>query len=213
MTPDFWQEAWRIGRIGFHQADVDAQLAAHWPTLDLPPSARVLVPLCGKSLDLWWLRDRGHEVVGVELSPLACEAFFREAGVEPTVETSGPYTAWSTEGLTILQGDVFDLPAEPAFDAAYDRAATVALPDDLRRRHARGLAAALKPGAPLLLVTFDMDGGDRAGPPFPVPAAAVHQLYDASFDVRTLARTPSPELAKALGVDTCHTETHALVRR
>ena len=42
--------------------------------LGLAKGAAVLVPLCGKSLDLVWLAEQGHAVIGVELA----EAFVKE---------------------------------------------------------------------------------------------------------------------------------------
>ncbi len=50
------------------------------------PSISILVPLCGKSLDLHWLYQHGHSVVGVELSGLAAKQFFEENGIQYTSE-------------------------------------------------------------------------------------------------------------------------------
>jgi len=81
MRPDFWHDRWRTAQIGFHRSSVDDNLIHHWRDLSLPKAARVLVPLCGKSLDLLWLRDQGHPVVGIELSDIALQTFFVENGV------------------------------------------------------------------------------------------------------------------------------------
>lgn len=213
MTPDFWLQAWQEGRTAFHQATVERELATHWPTLGVSAGGRVLVPLCGKSLDLWWLRDRGHPVVGVELAEVACRALFAEAGVEPVTTTQGPFTVWATRGLEVLQGDVLALPDAPRFDGAYDRAATVALPTPLRDRYAERMAAVLRPGAPALLVTFDHGPTDRPGPPFSVPADEVVRLYGGAFTVDRLSRVDQPELAERLGASSVATESWRLVRR
>ncbi|MGD8547546.1 MAG: thiopurine S-methyltransferase, partial [Thiohalophilus sp.] len=71
MEPDFWHERWENNLIGFHSNEVNPYLRTHWSKLSLEPAARVLVPLCGKSLDLIWLAEQGYQVVGVELSPIA----------------------------------------------------------------------------------------------------------------------------------------------
>lgn len=213
MLPEFWRERWVEGQIGFHQAQVDAHLSTHWPTLGVPASGRVLVPLCGKSLDLWWLRDQGHDVVGVELSELACQALFDEAGITPWVGPFGPYTAYRTERLTLLQGDVFDLPPDMTFDAAYDRAATVALPTPMRDRYARCVATAVRPGGAALLVTFDYPQQERDGPPFSVPPAEVARLYGDAFAITELARQDAPEAAERFAVSRWSSHVHHLVRR
>ena len=73
---DTWLERWRDGRTGWHETDGSALLKRHWPRL--VRGSRVLVPLCGKSVDLLWLASQGLEVSGVEISGLAIRAFFDE---------------------------------------------------------------------------------------------------------------------------------------
>lgn len=68
MQADFWQARWQRNEIGFHLSEVNPYLLRHWPTLGLSADSRVLVPLCGKSLDLSWLAGQGHAVLGVELA-------------------------------------------------------------------------------------------------------------------------------------------------
>lgn len=77
MDADFWLERWRTGATGFHNKKAHPLLAARVDLLlqdDEPTS--VLVPLCGKSVDMLLLRNRTTEVTGVEFSQLACDAFF-----------------------------------------------------------------------------------------------------------------------------------------
>src|SRR5690348_18017582 len=84
MRAEFWLERWREGRTGFHRDTPMPLLLRHWPALALPRGSRVLVPLCGKTLDMPWLAEQGHRVLGVELSPLAVEQFFAGQGLAPT---------------------------------------------------------------------------------------------------------------------------------
>ena len=76
MQPEFWQKRWADNQIGFHQAQISPYLQRHWSQLNLADNAQVLVPLCGKSLDMLWLAGQGHRVLGVELSRKAAEDFF-----------------------------------------------------------------------------------------------------------------------------------------
>src|SRR5690606_282577 len=85
MDADFWLERWNEGRTHFHQDRVTPLLQKLWPTLALPAGSRVLVPLCGKSLDMVWLAEQDMRVLGVELSPLAVEQFFSENKLQPAV--------------------------------------------------------------------------------------------------------------------------------
>jgi thiopurine S-methyltransferase len=89
MEPAFWQKRWADNQIGFHQAQVNPYLQTYWPQLQLAPASRVLVPLCGKSLDLAWLAGQGYRVLGVELSRQAVEDFFREHGLDADVLQQG----------------------------------------------------------------------------------------------------------------------------
>ena len=45
----------------------------------------ILVTLCGKSLDLPWLCEQGHDVVGVELSAVAAKQLFEENNIPYSV--------------------------------------------------------------------------------------------------------------------------------
>lgn len=59
MEPEFWHKRWSSNQIGFHLPEVNPYLQRFWPQLGLAQGSRVLVPLCGKSLDLLWLADQG----------------------------------------------------------------------------------------------------------------------------------------------------------
>ena len=85
MEPDFWKARWAEDRIGWHQADGNVNLREYWRG----SCRRVLVPLCGKSPDLLWLADRGHDVVGIEISEIAVAAFFDENALAYTVDDAG----------------------------------------------------------------------------------------------------------------------------
>lgn len=89
MHEDFWQERWARNEIGFHLDDVHPGLRRHWPRLAVPAGAAVLVPLCGKSLDLAWLAGQGYRVLGVELSQKAVEAFSQNSSLKPRFPRKG----------------------------------------------------------------------------------------------------------------------------
>lgn len=198
MTPDFWIERWQKGEIGFHQASGNDLLPRHWPALGAAPSSAVLVPLCGKSLDMTWLAAQGHRVIGVELSPLAVDDFFREQGVQADTRTVGPFMVRTAGPITIWCGDIFDLPAEAVEDVAavYDRAALVAFPSSLQARYVKMLQT-LVPAAPILLISLAYPEGQIAGPPFPTPLTQVTELFASAYSIGILetrdglARSPN----------------------
>lgn len=167
MDPKFWHERWEADQIGFHQGEINSYLSHHWGELGLPPGAPVFVPLCGKSLDMLWLREQGHPVLGVELSRKAVEAFFAENAIEASVNEREGMVEFSADQLVLYCGDLFDLtPADlGAIGAVYDRAALIALPEAMRRGYAEKMAQLLRPGAHILLVTMEYGEGALEGPP------------------------------------------------
>src|SRR4051812_5121285 len=105
MDKSFWNDRWQRGEIGFHQSEVEPALIDHFKGL---APTRVFVPLCGKSLDLAWLASQAHEVVGVELSALACDAFYAEHRLTPQCSKEGIFTVYRGGGVTIYNGDFFE---------------------------------------------------------------------------------------------------------
>ncbi len=183
-----WHARWSENRIGFHRRDVHPMLAAHWPPPGVDGAARVFVPLAGKSLDMHWLAERGHKVIGVELSPIAVTAFFEEAGMTPEAGVESGIDYLEQGGIRLYAGDLFALtPAHlGAATACYDRASLVALDVPTRRRYADALATLLPAGAGMLLVTVDYPQHEMAGPPFSVGDDEVRALFEPAFRVERL---------------------------
>ena len=179
MPANFWETAWAERRIGFHQPEVNADLAsaAHWFLDDRP--LRVFVPLCGKTVDMTWMAAMGHEVVGVELTEQGVAEFFADQGLTPSIASRGRFTAYRAGRITLLRGDVFDLPTagEAPFDRIWDRAAMVALPPELRPPYQALLSALVTEGATMLLQVLEYDSTRMQGPPFTISPAEVEAAF------------------------------------
>jgi thiopurine S-methyltransferase len=190
MNEKFWLDKWEHKEIGFHQKDVNEDLRNFWQSLDPEPDEIVFVPLCGKSHDMLWLREQGHEIVGVELSRVAVSSFFSENGMTPTWTRHGSFDVAAADGIRILCGNIFDLTADDleSVTCVYDRAALVALPAPMREKYVAHLLSILERGMRLLLVTLDYRQDEMNGPPFAVPADEVERLYSKSADIRLLSR-------------------------
>lgn len=191
MSGERWREAWRSGRTAFHRPAVHEELIAHHDAV-LGAAERVLVPLSGRSVDLPWLAERGHEVVGIEIVEEVVAVDFAERGGPVAPVPLGPFRAYRAGRLTVLAGDV--MVADPAdigtFDGAWDRAALVALPPAERPRYAAVVRRLLRPGARMLLQTFAFDRPPDEGPPYLVPDVEVRALY-AGAGIRVLGRAAS----------------------
>jgi len=168
MEREFWLTRWQSGQINFHEGRPNRFLDRHAHRLG--SGRRVLVPLCGKAVDLAYLATRGHQVVGVELAPDAVAAFFAEHGLSATVEHAGELSIHRAGPITIVAGDLFATTTEVLgpIDALYDRAALVALPAATRAAYVAHLRALLPAGSPGLVVTFEYPQAMMDGPPFSV---------------------------------------------
>jgi thiopurine S-methyltransferase len=215
MNPEFWHKRWQRGEIGWHEDDINRHLTEYWPRLGLPADTRVLVPLCGKSLDMLWLAGLGHRVLGVEISPLAADAFFAENALAPRIDRLPPFSRYRADEIELLVGDFFDLRSDHLRDVAavYDRASLIALPPGVRPRYAQHLASLLAPGVQSLLVTLHYDQTRMQGPPFSVEDAEVCALFEPYFSVETLveldALAESPRF-KRRGLDWLIERVHRL---
>ncbi len=201
MDPAFWKSRWAEGKIGFHEGAANSYLARHHDKLATYP--RVLVPMCGKSKDLAYLAAKGHDVIGVELVEDAVKAFFVEHGLNPAIANCGPFVQYTAPQITILAGDMFASTRETIgpVDAIYDRAALVALPDDMRRRYVDLLRALATKSGRVLVVTFEYDQRKMQGPPFSVEEAELRALYD-NCEVEFLSEGPDPRVRENLPVST-----------
>lgn len=179
MEPEFWIERWQRNEIGFHQDRINPYLEQFWAELVPDQHSEVFVPLCGKSQDMVWLHERGHSIVGVELSLIAVENFFVEQQIVPTRRKLDGLILFESEGYKIYCGDYFELKFQHVAQvhAVYDRASLVALPPPLRARYVQHLAQLLAAGTRTLLVALDYPDQQMQGPPFAVSDAEVRRLF------------------------------------
>ncbi len=179
MQADFWHDMWSSGVVGFHQSEINEFLQGHWQRLDLQGKGAVLVPLCGKSLDMLWLHQQGHEVLGVELSQQALDEFLSENSIQAEPVEHEHFCGYELDAMTLLCGDFFKLSATDCQQVAavYDRASIVALPPQMRQDYANHLQTILAAGTKMLMVTMEYDQTKMPGPPFSVPESEVRQLF------------------------------------
>src|SRR5690554_3141484 len=190
MEHEFWHERWANDQTGFHEGTVNQYLQDHWPELAGEGTDAVFVPLCGKARDMWWLHDRGHPVLGVELSEIACKDFFEEAQAKAQVQRAGLFTVFRHNDLQLWCGDYFALVPDDFryIRLVYDRAALIALPPAMRERYVEHLSAVIPDGTRILLITLDYDNAEMQGPPFNVSDTEVLRLYGEDYDIRQVMK-------------------------
>ncbi len=184
MQASFWHQRWEENDIGFHESEANSLLRRYFENLNLAKGSRVFLPLCGKTQDLAWLLANGYRVVGAELSELAISQLFREIGIEPAVSRIGALIHYQATDIDIFVGDIFDLSTATLgpVDAVYDRAALVALPENMRNRYTTHLMK-ITDTAPQLLICYEYDQRQMDGPPFSITTEEVRRHYGDSYHV------------------------------
>jgi thiopurine S-methyltransferase len=191
MSNQRWKAKWKADDIAFHQPQIHPHLIRFWPRLALPEGATVLVPLCGKSLDLGWLHQQGHRVIGIELSHIAIAAYFAERGLQPQRQRLGRFQRYWAGTLELWCGDLFDLRREDLGEVAavYDCAALTALPAASRGHYVRQLSSLLGTGGQMLLLTTE--SADDPAAMAEVAPAATAQAAAGPADAE---HSPDPEV-------------------
>ncbi|WP_346797568.1 thiopurine S-methyltransferase [Halomonas sp. Bachu 37] len=196
MSED-WLARWREGRIGFHRSEPHPALTHHWPRLGVPAGTKVLVPLCGKSVDMRWLAQHDYPVLGIEVAAEAIEQFLEQSPAEVSRYHKAGFEISRQGSVELWCGDFFHLHIDQAAEigAFYDRASLIALPPATRHRYAFHLAQLIPPGAKGLLVSITHDESWE-GPPYSVPAEEIRTLFEPNFRLVHLEDNPEQEDSK-----------------
>lgn len=194
---DFWLTRWTEGQIPFHRSAPHPYLEAFWHQLALSQGAQVFVPLCGKSLDMAWLLERGYAVVGIELSPIAVEAFFHEQKLQWQSKKCGSLTLYQAKEkpLRLYCGDFYELSPQEIgpTQAIYDRAALIAIAPERRQAYAQHLLAIANPRTEILLQTISYSCAEIIGPPYSVSPEDIAQLFRSRHPRTILRQEPFRE--------------------
>jgi thiopurine S-methyltransferase len=210
---------WTENQIGFHNEDVNDVLIKFGESTILSPndetlcaadasSVRVLVPLCGKTVDMAFLASHPSvgQVIGIEGIRKALEDFAKEQpqlDISPSLKEKDASSSHSENeeeeeeeeekkfdyfhgnNIMLLKGDFFalnDQATKGKVDSIWDRASMVAIHPSLREAYVHVLHQVLKPGGTILLVTLERrtgtEEGKATGPPFSISEQEVRRLYE-----------------------------------
>jgi len=151
--------------------------------LQLNSNDTVFVPLCGKSLDMIYLLKHGFKIIGVELSELAIQDFFKENNLIFTKKNIDNFIVYEGENIQLYCGDVFNLNKTilKSIKGIYDRASLIALDEKTREKYCEFLLGIIPQNARWLLLTMDYPQAQKVGPPFAVSHREVKQLFNNCF--------------------------------
>lgn len=200
-TSDFWKGLWKNGDIGWHRNEVNAFLIKYFDELTGGRSnLRFFVPLSGKSVDMLWLADKGHTVVGVELAKQANEDFFAENNLTFTVESvemsavSEPVEVYkcTEKKITIFCCDLFAMTENDVggrFDAIWDRGSLSAIAPsfgDRGKRYTTKMHSLLTSGGNYLLESYYYEVDRGMNPPASIPDEQINEMYEEHFTIKKL---------------------------
>ena len=187
----FWNERWEKNELGFHALDVNPHLQAYIEHLTPTKEEKILVPLCGKTLDLLYLSQRFGEVWGVEYIEKAAIDFFAEHNLDAACTELEYGKIYQAKNIHIVVADIFSFLENTSiqFDALYDRASLIALEEEPRKAYAQKIQETLKPRAKVLLIALDYPQEQMPGPPFSVAPEEIDGHFEGSRRLTLLSRT------------------------
>lgn len=190
-----WTNRWSDKRIAFHLPTPHPVLEKQIDKLELNENSRMLVPLCGKSVDLRYLAELGVDVVGVEGVQTALDDFLEE---NSATRGPGDLVQIGDAKLTYVVGDFFDFESEDKFTAVFDRGSLVAVDPGDRKKYVETITRNLAEKAKILLVSTEhdpfaaLDGARKLGPPHSIDEDTIRELYQ-GFTITPLSRESKDE--------------------
>jgi thiopurine S-methyltransferase len=155
MEASFWFKSWELGgfHTSFHRRDIHPYVLEYLNPEEIE-NKNILVPLCGKTVDMMYLSQYANRVIGVEIVEEAILQFFAENNLKyekPDAET------YISGNITILQKDFMALTKEDigTIDWILDRASLVALPYEMRVDYIRSIDRLSDIGTKQLVVTLE----------------------------------------------------------
>ena len=211
--PGHWAQRWENGKIGFHISAANPYLVQY---LDLLAGGnlsgrRILVPFCGKSVDMKYLYDLGLTVVGIEFSEIGVKQFFEEQSLTYSVEDHGEYKVYKHDDkLKIFQGDLFKIDSsiiDGKCDLHWDRGALVAVEYESQGKYVDHIKTLLSPCSATLMECFEYDPSLRTGPPRNVRLENLQKCFGDEFTFKELRRDQGddiPSLFNKFNIDEVH---------
>ena len=183
-----WLEFWANNETNWHSDVVTQELEKYLGLLKLESGDTVFVPLCGKSLDMIYMLNRGFSVIGVEVSEIGIKQFFHENGLDFTISQVGEFDLYSAKNIEIYCGDFFSLTSKHlcGVKAVFDRKSLIALDRNLRQKYVKHLNDIISLGVRILLITLHYPTHQMSGPPFSVDKSEVESLFSMAFNYQEL---------------------------
>lgn len=194
MKPEDWDYRWGKSQTQFHMPKIHPMLSKHSDTLTgKRKNLRIFLPLCGKAVDLKWLADDGHDVVGLECAEKGCREFFEEQDMPYTTENlteceGKVFKATTDKKIAIYCCDFFKISSKTLgkFDCIWDRGSFVAIPVTQRKQYSNIITPTMHKDTVYLLDSFLVDNTVFGGPPFNCTEDDIKKAFGSQTDIKKI---------------------------
>lgn len=191
MEASFWFKSWELGGFytSFHRKDIHPYVLNYMNPENIT-GKNVLVPLCGKTVDMLYLSQFANKVIGVELVEEAILQFFQENSL-PFHQVD--HETYISENITLLKKDFMALTREEIgpIDWVLDRASLVALPSQMRIDYLHTLDRLTTIGTQTLLITLEYFPLINSAP-FSIDGQEVEQYYGMGHVIKHVEQPSLP---------------------
>ncbi len=191
MEASFWFKSWELGGFytSFHRKDIHPYVL-NYMTPENITGKNVLVPLCGKTVDMLYLSQFANKVIGVELVEEAIIQFFQENRL-PFYKLDNE--TFVSGNITLLKKDFMALTSQEIgpIDWVLDRASLVALPYEMRIDYLRTLDRLTTIGTQTLLITLEYFPLINSAP-FSIDEQEVEQYYGLGHIIKHVEQPSLP---------------------
>ena len=171
----------------------------YYNDLAIGTAQTIFVPLCGDSIDMAYLLEKGHSIMGNELSSIACEKFLSQTQRNYHKTSKHTFTIYHSNMLTLYCGDYFKL-LPGWFEQAqivYDHTALIALPSNQRPNYVDQMRRLAPNLSKLLLITLDFSA-DTTSAPYKCSPEEVAQLFAQHFTIDLIGTNRQSPLCQQL---------------
>ncbi|KAM4706066.1 putative thiopurine S-methyltransferase [Rhinophrynus dorsalis] len=219
MTANDWVQIWESRKIAFHQDNIHKLLSEFLDTmLNNRKQLSIFFPLCGKAVDMKWLADMGHNIVGVDVSETGLKGFFEENNIDYVEEAMtgipGAKVFKSTSGnISLYCCNIFNLSDSliGKFGGIWDRGAMVAMNPCDRERYTNLMVSLMAKDCRYLLVTHIYNPALIKGPPFYITDADLERLLGPLCIIKHMKTVDAmSDTQKDWGLDYFHEKIHLI---
>ena len=122
--------------------------------------------------------NQGHNVIGVEISEIAIDAFFNENNLDYTKNMSNDFISYKAKEvpITIHCGDYFEFNMS-GIGALYDRGSLVAVEPSIRLKYIKHTKSLLHKAAYRFIISLDYKEGYVQGPPYAIKISEILSFW------------------------------------